>query len=30
VKVAVVFLAPLVPLAEKLTGAGGVPVVDQK
>ena len=27
--VAVVFFAALVPLAEKLTAAGGVPVVDQ-
>ncbi len=29
VNVAVVFLAALVPLAEKFTAAGGVPVVDQ-
>jgi len=29
VKVAVAFFAALVPLALKVTGAGGVPVVDQ-
>ena len=29
VKLAVVFLAALVPFAEKLTAAGGVPTVDQ-